>query len=79
MSSLSRFRPYVIIFTFLIVSYFFFVYFTPYIAKAYFPNWQKYLEGAHEHDIETGALFYSDVPVTADAVYNFRVKLKGER
>ncbi len=79
MSHFSKFTRSVILFTCLIFFYFFFVYFTPFIAKAYFPNWQKYLEGAHDLNIETGALFYTDVPVTADAFYNFQVILRDER
>ncbi len=79
MSNLSMLSRVVILFTCLIFFYFFFVYFTPFIAKSYFPNWQRYLEGAQEHNIETGALFYTDVPVTADAVYNFQVILKDQR
>lgn len=40
------------------------------------PAWRTYVSGLEEHNIESGALYYSDVPVTPAAEEHLREAVK---
>jgi len=57
--------------TYLFLFYVFFAHFTPFIVQ-FFPSWQAYVDTANEYGIESGALYYTDVPVVLDAEQSSR-------
>lgn len=51
--------------------WFFFAIFTPYF-ESFFPAWQKYNRIQEEQNLDSGALYYSNVPQTFDAEIHLR-------
>lgn len=63
MSNLPKYLKLIASFAFL---YVFFVYITP-LFTHYFPNWTHFAKTADENNIEPGAIYYTNVPVTSDS------------
>lgn len=55
--------------------YVFFVYLTPLFTQ-YFPNWTHFAKTADENNIEPGAIYYTNVPVTSDSEHANRAAVE---